>query len=284
MLRWTLLAATAPLRICSKYPFEMPIALFLSPHLDDVAFSCGGTLLRLTDDPDWRVVLCTVFTASVSDPQGFALRCQTDKGIHADLDYMALRRTEDEAYAKFAGVEAARRWNYREAPHRGYESPADLFAGPHDDDAVWQALSDDLSALDDELRPDVIFAPQGLGNHVDHLQTIRAALAVWPVERVLWYRDTPYAIREPDALPAGLLRLEEDLFPCQVPVSSAVLDRKIAGCSLYVSQIGFQFGGPVGVREKLTAFHQREAQGQPSPVTYAETFLGHPCVVSALPR
>ena len=72
----------------------MPTALFLSPHLDDVAFSCGGALLRLTDDPDWRVVLCTVFTASVPDPQGFALRCQTDKGIPAEVDYMALRRTE----------------------------------------------------------------------------------------------------------------------------------------------------------------------------------------------
>ncbi len=79
----------------------MPTALFLSPHLDDVAFSCGGTLLRLTDDPRWRVALCTIFTASVPDPQGFALRCQTDKGIPAEVDYMALRRAEDAALRRF---------------------------------------------------------------------------------------------------------------------------------------------------------------------------------------
>ena len=261
----------------------MPTALFLSPHLDDVAFSCGGTLLRLTDDPDWRVALCTVFTASVPDPQGFALRCQTDKGIFAGVDYMALRRAEDEAYAKAANVDDARRWSYREAPHRGYQSPSDLFAGIHDGDTVWQALGDDLATLNDELKPDLIFAPQGLGNHVDHLQTIRAALATWPIERVVWYRDTPYAIRQPDARPADLLRLEEDLFPCRMFLTPAVLDRKIELCTLYASQIGFQFGGPVAVREKLTAFHAQEAGAPPPPTAYAETFLGHPCVTSTLP-
>ena len=262
----------------------MPTALFLSPHLDDVAFSCGGTLLRLTGDPRWRVVLCTIFTASVPEPQGFALRCQTDKGIPREVDYMALRRTEDEAYAAFASVHDARRWGYREAPHRGYESPADLFAGVRDDDAVGQPLEHDLAALDDDIQPDLVFAPQGLGNHADHLQTIRAALAVWPVERIAWYRDTPYAIREPGARPAGWLRLEEDLFPCRVPLPSAVLERKIAGCALYASQIGFQFGGSAALREKLTAFHEREAGADsPAAAAYAETFLGHPCVTSTLP-
>lgn len=258
----------------------MPTALFLSPHLDDVAFSCGATLLRLTDDPDWRVVLCTIFTASVPAPQGFALCCQTDKGIPAEVDYMALRRAEDAAFAASANVSDARHWDYREAPHRGYASPADLFAGVHDDDTLWQPLADELIALDEELQPDVVFAPQGLGNHVDHLQTIHAALAAWPVERVVWYRDTPYAIREPHAQPTGRLRLEEDLFPCPVPLSALVLDRKITGCALYASQIPFQFGGPAALREKLLAFH---AQGSPN-FAYAEVFLGHPCVTSLLPK
>ena len=261
----------------------MPTALFLSPHLDDVAFSCGGTLLRLTDDPRWRVVLCTIFTASVPGPQGFALRCQTDKGIPPETDYMALRRAEDAAFADFAKVDDSQHWNYREAPHRGYDAPADLFAGVHDEDAIWKPLSDDLTQLDAALQPALVFAPQGLGNHVDHLQTIRATLAVWPVERVTWYRDTPYAIREPEARPAGLLRLEEDLFPCRVPLPPAVLERKIAGCSLYASQIGFQFGGAVALREKLTAFHGHEAGADFPAAPAAETFLGHPCVTATLP-
>ena len=262
----------------------MPTALFLSPHLDDVAFSCGGTLLRLTDTPGWRVVLCTIFTASVPAPQGFALRCQTDKGIAPEVDYMALRRTEDDAYIAFSNVHDTRHWVYREAPHRGYESPAELFAGVRHGDAIWRPLGDDLAKLDDDIQPDLVFAPQGLGNHVDHLQTIRATVAVWPGKRIVWYRDTPYAIREPDARPAGLLRLEEDLYPCQVPLSSEVLERKIASCSLYASQVGFQFGEAVALREKLTAFHRHETGADSSTTAvYAETFLGHPCVTATLP-
>ena len=68
------------------------------------------------------------------DPQGFALRCQTDKGIPPEADYMALRRAEDDAYTACAHVHDTRHWNYREAPHRGYGSPAELFAGIRDGD------------------------------------------------------------------------------------------------------------------------------------------------------
>ncbi len=247
----------------------MPTALFLSPHLDDVAFSCGGTLLRLADDPAWRVVLCTVFTASVDNPQGFALRCQTDKGLAPEVDYMALRRAEDRAFAEGAGVDDAWHWELPEAPHRGYDSPDELFAGEHSGDAVWQPVRDALTSLDAELQPDVVFAPQGLGNHVDHLQTIRAALGVYPAAgKVAWYRDTPYAIREPAARPAGLLDTA-GFASRRVSLAEGVLARKIAGCCRYTSQIGFQFGGADGVREKLRAFHRAEADGD----GFAETFL-----------
>lgn len=258
----------------------MPTALFLSPHLDDVAFSCGGTLLRWTGDPRWRVVLCTVFAASVENPQGFALRCQTDKGIAPELDYMALRRAEDTAFTCAAGVDEAWHWQHREAPHRGYESPDALFDGVRPDDTVWQAVRDDLTALDAACRPDVVFAPQGLGNHVDHLQVIRAVLGVYPAGRgVCWYRDTPYAIREPGALPSAQLSSCRDTL-CRVAMPPDVLERKIAGCCLYASQIDFQFGGADGVREKLTVFHGLES-GKAD--VFAETLLADDGARSLLP-
>ena len=57
---------------------DRPTALFLSPHLDDVAFSCGGTAAAL-GRAGWRLVVATVFTASMPAPTGFALACQLDK-------------------------------------------------------------------------------------------------------------------------------------------------------------------------------------------------------------
>ena len=84
----------------------MPTALALSPHLDDAAFSCGGLLASLARE-GWHVVMATLFTASVADPTGFALACQLDKGLPAEVDYMALRRAEDVRAAAEAGLSHA---------------------------------------------------------------------------------------------------------------------------------------------------------------------------------
>ncbi|MGI9175047.1 MAG: PIG-L deacetylase family protein, partial [Rhodothermales bacterium] len=99
----------------------MSVALFLSPHLDDVAFSCGGTLARLAQE-GWMTHLATVFTRSIPNPMGFPLACQLDKGLGADVDYMALRRDEDERFAREAGAADVHHFDLPEAPHRGYMS------------------------------------------------------------------------------------------------------------------------------------------------------------------
>ena len=72
----------------------MTTLLALSPHLDDAVFSAGATLFRAARR-GWRVVVATIFTGNVAQPTGFALACQLDKGLAADVDYMALRRAED---------------------------------------------------------------------------------------------------------------------------------------------------------------------------------------------
>ena len=234
----------------------MPTALFISPHLDDVAFSCGGTLLRLVD-AGWDTTLLTVFTRSVPNPSGFALRCQTDKGLGPEVDYLALRRDEDREFARIASVGEVLHWPYPEAPHRGYESAPELFGTWRSEDDPWQPIAADLSALVHHLQPDVVFAPQGLGNHIDHRQVIKAAMEAGLAPTAVWYRDTPYALREPSAAPSPLL--PDGLSEYAVAVDD-VLNRKIAGCIAYASQIGFQFGGPEEVRRKLMAFHQAEAK------------------------
>ena len=235
----------------------MPTALFLSPHLDDVAFSCAGTLLRL-QTAGWQTPLVTVFTASVPNPQGFALRCQTDKQIAAEVDYMALRRAEDDRFAQIAGIAESLHWDFPEAPHRGYGSAPDLFAGIHPGDDIWESIAEHLWDIADKHKPDVVLAPQGLGNHVDHLQVIRAVESAELKGIAAWYRDTPYALREPDAEPSDLL--PAGLAEIAVSLEPDILDRKIDGACAYASQIGFQFGGAEEVRRKLTEFHALEAE------------------------
>lgn len=241
----------------------MPTALFLSPHLDDVAFSCGGTLALLADR-GWRTVMVTAFTATVLPVTGFALACQLDKGLGPDVDYMALRRREDAAAAAILGVADLRWLALPEAPHRGYHSAPELFATIRRGDDIWQVLAGHLAALRTELNPDLILAPQGLGGHVDHRQLIRSVQATAGPTPVAWYRDTPYAIRNPDAQPFV------DALPSTVVPIAATLERKVAAASAYSSQIGFQFGGSDATARALRDFARREGQGQPG-----ESFSGN---------
>lgn len=242
----------------------MPTALLVSPHLDDAVFSCGGTAALLVER-GWRIVMATVFTRSVVPAHGFALACQLDKGLPPDVDYLALRRDEDAAAAAILGIRDCRWLDLPEAPHRGYNSPPELFGATRTDDTVQCAVTAHLLALMAELSPDLVFAPQGLGNHVDHQLVIAAMLSAAPRGSVTFYRDTPYAIRQPDARCAPALDgLDQDL----VPIGPA-LDRKIAAAQAYTTQIGFQFGGAAPLAAALRAFSVREGSGIP-----AERFAG----------
>ena len=234
----------------------MPTALALSPHLDDAVFSCGG-LLALLADAGWHVCMATAFTATRHPIQGFALACQLDKGLPPDVDYMALRRAEDRDAAAILGVSDLRHIDLPEAPHRGYGSAPALFGATRDGDDIWRPVAALIAALDAELRPALVLAPQGLGGHVDHRQMIRAVRDAVSAERLAWYRDTPYAIRNPAAAPdPAVPRLPEFC----VPIGS-VLDRKAAAACAYRSQVGFQFGGADAARAALCRFASAEGNG-----------------------
>lgn len=247
----------------------MPTALFVSPHLDDVAFSSGGTLVALGAS-GWRTHVATVFTATVPEPAGFALACQLDKGLGPEVDYMALRRAEDTRFAAVAGAEGLQHLPHAEAPHRGYGSAPELFGPDLPGDEVWRAIAADLANLADALRPDLILAPQGLGNHVDHRQVIRAVLAADLSAPVLWYRDTPYVIRQPAARPPAELPSQ----PVELGIDvGAHLARKLDAVAAYESQLGFQFGGEASMREALTKLARDEARRLGLPGAAAEAVL-----------
>jgi LmbE family N-acetylglucosaminyl deacetylase len=210
----------------------------VSPHLDDAAFSVGGTLAALAD-AGHEVTVVTCFTGSVPGPEGFALACQLDKGLPAGVDYMALRRAEDAAAMAVLGATPLH-LDLREAPHRGYGSAAELFAGVHEDDDVWRTVRDLLETVPGDLW----LAPQALGGHVDHLQVLRAVAGTG--RPVLWWRDSPYVLRDPDARPGD--GLPAALTPVEVPQD---LDRRADACACYATQLGFQFGGADAMRAAL---------------------------------
>ena len=244
----------------------------VSPHLDDAAFSAGGTLWQLADSGA-EVVVATAFTATVPQPQGFALACQLDKGLGAEVDYMALRRGEDAVAQDFLGANPLH-LGLPEAPHRGYDSPAALF-GPTlpDDDALTRvvgALERELTGRDVTL----VLGPQALGSHVDH-RHVRDAVALWASRRripLASWRDAPYVIREPQASTGR-----------EVPVGlgEAALQAKVRACAAYASQLGFQFGGADAVPAALRALASTDGRRLGLP-GHAEAFVTAPGATQVL--
>ena len=232
-----------------------PVALALSPHLDDAAFSCGGTLAMLAAH-GWSVVVATAFTCSVPDPQGFALACQRDKGLGPEVDYMALRRDEDHAALEALGATPVH-LPYPEAPHRGYHAAPALFEPPHADDGIAAPLAPDLAALLARWHPALMLAPQAIGGHVDHVMLLRALDAVGHDAPTLWWRDFPYTVR--DARPKAPLATRFDPLPeVELRLDPEAEARKQRACAAYASQIGFQFGGAEGLARRLEAEGGRE--------------------------
>jgi LmbE family N-acetylglucosaminyl deacetylase len=245
-------------------------ALALSPHLDDAAFSCGGTLARLAQS-GWEVTVATVFTRSVPAPTGFALACQLDKGLPAEVDYMALRRTEDAAACAALGARPL--WlDFPEAPHRGYADAAALFAAPRAEDDVLSPLCGAFSKLVD-AEPDLILAPQAIGGHVDHVLVALALRLVLPAGAppVLWWTDFPYAMR-PDSHPAQPFAEAMAMLPERAVTGDAAA--RLAACAAYTTQLGFQFGGTAGLATALQAagpVERLREQGQAPLDTLWET-------------
>ena len=236
-------------------------ALLLSPHFDDVAFSCGGIAAGLAH-AGWRVLVVTAFTRSVHPAAGFALECQRDKGLADDIDYMALRREEDRAACTALGAEPVL-LDLPEAPNRGYRSVAALFAPPREDDGVAGPLVDLLTQLMSGEHPALVLAPQGCGGHVDHVRLIDAVLEMRLQFPVVFgfYRDTPYVIRNPSALPDPRVAAwaRHDVM---VPISEASCLGKQDAVACYGSQLGFQFGGVAPARDALDELGRREAGGR----------------------
>ncbi len=247
--------------------------LFVGPHPDAVALSCGGLVASLRDRGQ-SVALLTVFSGAGSLPeltpyQREALGFGDVAGAVDPREVMAQRRAEDEAYASLVGA-AIEFLNLPDAVFRGYEGEVPLMGAPRSDDpAPVDALARAIAAVE----PERVYFPLSVGGHVDHRQVHRAGLAMLagPAAgvaagvarvapgRVLFYEDFPYVatvgFEHLGQLPPGALEgLPPDLTlaPEYVAVSD-LLDRRIDGIRAYSSQIDRLFGGDAAMAEAVRA-------------------------------
>ena len=155
-------------------------AVFISPHLDDAVFSCGGTMAKLQQEGP--VLVLNLFTRYLSDLK-----------IHGAV-LGAERLAEELEAARFLGFET-RNLDELDAPFRrdAYRQLGNLFRPPCQQDLDWlpefrQKLFATLAALDCQE----VYVPLGIGWHVDHVLT-HMAFANWAGQAtLLYYEDAPY--------------------------------------------------------------------------------------------
>lgn len=214
--------------------------IYLSPHLDDAVYSCGGLIYQQVLQGS-RVEVWTLFAGQPGegDVSDFArqLHARWDSGS----DPVTLRREED---AEACGIIGAnpRHFDYldciyRRDPQFGkfmYQSDQDLFGGIHSGDQ--KLLGQLVSSLQKEI-PDhcTVAAPLGIGNHVDH-DLVRKATSRLDRE-VVYYADYPY-LRDPDGISTlQYMAGSADWDEMRIELSSGAIREWISAAAAYRSQL-----------------------------------------------
>lgn len=234
-------------------------SIYLSPHLDDAVWSCGGQIYQQIQSGK-KVLVVTIMAGDPSNGElsGFAMSLQ-DRWELA-VDAVAARRQEDIEAGHLLGVDILH-WDipdciYRVNPTRGealYASEEALFGRIH---AADYDLIDDLVQYMTNLpMHQRSLIPLAVGHHVDH-QLVRLAAERWPSKtHFAYYEEYPYA--RDLALIRAALTPGEGWHPEVIPLSRQALSVKIRAASCYRSQISTFFDDLEDLRAQITLNSQK---------------------------
>lgn len=240
--------------------------IYLSPHLDDAALSCGGQIYQRVQAGAAVLVL----TVMAGDPPGTRVSdyaASFHERWAVGVDAVSRRREEDRAACAILGAEAVH-WTvpdciYREGPLPGaspvgerrgcyYRSDREIFGEVH---PAEEALLQELSAAFFKLPPAQIIVPLAAGHHVDHRIVRIAAEQAWPPQRLAYYEDYPY-VRDRQALAHALA--QDQWRDEVVPLTPAALAAKCRAILAYRSQLGGFVDGEEDITQQVGAYaHQR---------------------------
>ncbi len=227
--------------------------IYLSPHFDDAAFSCGGLIWEQVQRGD-EVSILTVCAGEPPpgpiSPYAQSLHDRWETGP----DAVSVRRAENLHSCQILGTPAINLTLpdviYRRSPVDGSpvcESDADLTA----------ELRAEEIPLIDYLKNDLenriplnceIVSPLALGGHVDH-RLVRSAVAA--LGRSVWYyADFPYLVN----LDETPLALEVDMNHRMVPITERGLEIWQASIAAHASQISTFWTGTEQMREAVRSY------------------------------
>ncbi len=230
--------------------------LFISPHLDDAALSCGGLVYRLSSEGQ-PVIIASVCTADhpTDHPLSEAARHEHRQWQLGDQPYQH-RRVEDEQACRVLGATATH-LGLLDAIYRHDDAGAPLYANdfigspvhPYDWQVHFPRVQEALAPLIQSATQ--IYCPLAIGGHVDHVIVRRAveSLAASPVIR--YYEDFPYADKLDQFTPPTGLTFE------QIILTPQELDARIRAIGCYASQLLAVFGSAAAMPDRVRSYVAR---------------------------
>lgn len=210
--------------------------IILSPHLDDAALSCGGSIAAAVaaGEPVLVVTICTAAPPVDAEFSPLAQHFHAEWGLSPG-EVMQTRLAEERAALETLGADGL--WaGALDAIYRmpqAYHSRETLFGAPDPVDPLVATLHELCHHLRAQFPQAVIYAPLGVGQHVDHQLTCRIAAQL--AGPVMWYEDFPYVAREGE-LERRLAQLDWPLRPLARAIDER-MNARLAAIAAYASQL-----------------------------------------------
>lgn len=252
----------------------MSPVIFLSPHLDDAALSCGGYISMLVE----QSVDVRVYTVFSGIPKTEELS-QLAKAIHLEggleSDAMLRRREEDRVAMEYLGVN----FTYVELLDCIYRTDAtgrsrsqtkkDIFAVRPDIEVDADTLNNLVtyfSRMLEEVGASEVYVPLGIGNHIDHI-LVREALERSIVQSgsdnspdIIYYEDVPYVCSHDSR--DFLISLSKSFAPKLQSVSDRAWRSKLEAIAAYKSQVSTMWDSAIAMRKQISDYSLSLQQGQ----------------------
>lgn len=240
--------------------------VYLSPHFDDIALSCGGLVWQQAQSK----TITQIWTICAADPPSerlspFAEKLHTRWGISSHSEnYIAVRQRRNEDLASCTLLGATPKYFsipdciYR-TDNNGlhlYPSETAIFGTIHPvDNLNTKHLASELNKQLPEGKINLVI-PMAIGHHVDHRLTraIAEKLATERPDCLLWYyADMPYVLNHIEQLSILHQPTWEGI---TFPLSKAAISAWISSFSAHASQLSTFWPNEETAQATLNAYTQ----------------------------
>ncbi|HWS23433.1 MAG TPA: PIG-L family deacetylase [Anaerolineales bacterium] len=231
-----------------------PRWVFVSPHLDDAALSCGGLISDLVG----RGVQCINITVTAGIPElttksSLIDEVQNQWKLNDSSEAVKLRRVEDNNAMRILNCKPIH-LNFLDAIYRSsidahyfYQS---IYDPIHPEES---GLAEEIahSMMNYLLPDDLIILPQAIGGHVDH--EIVKNSAQFLTNKRFYYPDVPYVFKTD----FSILDRYESSATFVYPFKQKHITKWIEAIQAYPSQLSSLFKDSTELNQQVTAYYSR---------------------------